>query len=175
MQSDVFVLYLTRGVLSHRDVQLELATALEARKLIVLVRECRTLVFYRDRLGAFQNACASVTEVKAEAPAEFHAVFEACLALEATDYKDVSERRLFIEHLMGGKNAQVVEMDSEVLAKWTRSGGEYTASFRGGHHLERLNEMPSEELRESASEQVGGSGRPCTTPLPPIILVVAEP
>lgn len=113
MQSDMFILYLTRGVLSHLQTQLELAAALEARKLIVLVRECRSQVFYQDHAGEFHNTCASVTEVVAESPAEFRPVFEACLALEATDYKDVSERRLFIEHLTGGKNAHVVDIDPE--------------------------------------------------------------
>lgn len=99
---------------------MELAIALEARKQIVLVRECRGNLWYQEEDGSFQPALASVAEIREECPEPMRRVFDQCVILEVRDYRDVSQRQQLVEHLVSGKYARTVHFAPGELARWAK-------------------------------------------------------
>jgi hypothetical protein len=90
--SAVFLLYLTRGVLTRPFCCKELRRALELRKPILLLweKEDRGEI-WKDDSGAVRNTAASMAQLRDEAPrdplngerGEFDAVFNTCVAVQS--------------------------------------------------------------------------------------------
>ncbi len=90
--SAVFLLYLTRGVLTRPFCCKELRRALELRKPIMLLWEKEERgEIWKDDSGAVRNTAASMAQLRDEAPrdsvngerGEFDAVFNTCVAVQA--------------------------------------------------------------------------------------------
>lgn len=99
---------------------MELAIALESRKQIVLVRESRENMYFKDEEGAHQAALASVAEIRQECPGPMRRVFDQCVILEVRDYRDVSQRQQLVEHLVSGKYARTLHVNPGELTPWTK-------------------------------------------------------
>jgi hypothetical protein len=81
-KSDVFLLYLTRGVFTRPFCLLEIREALRLRKPMILLREMDTRYEFKADDGTIQPAAASIEELKAEAPEDMQALFTQLVALE---------------------------------------------------------------------------------------------
>jgi hypothetical protein len=107
--SDVFLLFLTRDVLTRPYCLLEIREALRLRKPLILLRETEPrLTFVHAGDGSTRPTTASVDELKAQAPEDLGLLFDHLVIVEHRQLK--YERAAMRDELCAHATAAVVPL-----------------------------------------------------------------